>query len=286
MNWSWKGGTVNWRGGTVNATSENRRTATPPTDGGETAPVLQISDVAKRFGGIAALDGVSLEVERGSLAALIGPNGAGKSTLFNAITGLVTPDRGSVKVGSIEVSGLSLREIAELGVGRAFQTPRGFHSMTLIENLCVVPHTRGESLHGAYLPGKADRQRVMTKAKDVLARFGLDGLANKPYEGLSGGDMRLAEIARLLMRDVKLLLLDEPTAGVHPDGQERLAAILNSLREDGMTTLVVEHNLPFIFSLASTVTVLASGQVLSSGTPGEVQADPTVIKAYLGESTS
>lgn len=283
---NWRGGPMNWRGGTVNAASEDQRTAPPPTDGGETAPVLQISDVAKRFGGIAALDGVSLEVERGSLAALIGPNGAGKSTLFNAITGLVTPDRGSVRVDGIEVSGLSLGEIAELGVGRAFQTPRGFHSMTLIENLCVVPRTRGESLHGAYLPWKADRQRAMTKAKDVLARFGLDGLADKPYEGLSGGDMRLAEIARLLMRDVRLLLLDEPTAGVHPDGQERLAAILNSLREDGMTTLVVEHNLPFILSLASTVTVLTNGQVLSCGTPGEVQADPAVIKAYLGESTS
>jgi ABC-type branched-subunit amino acid transport system ATPase component len=246
------------------------------------APCLAAEGIVKRFGGIVALDGAELQVERGTMSALIGPNGAGKSTLFNVVTGVVAPDEGSVRINGLDVTGRALGDVARSGVARTFQTPRGFTSMTAVENLLVVPSTRGESLVGAFLPWKAERHRARERAEQVLERVGLGPVADRAYEELSAGQMRLLEIARHLMRDIDLLLLDEPTAGVEPSMQGRLATLLKELRDGGMTILIVEHNLGFVFPLASRVTVMVKGRLLRAGTPQEIQHDPDVIAAYLG----
>jgi branched-chain amino acid transport system ATP-binding protein len=238
--------------------------------------------VVKRFGGIKALDGADLEVARGSMSALIGPNGAGKSTMFNVVTGVIAPDAGTVQIEGQDVTGRSLTQVARIGTARTFQTPRGFTSMTAMENLTVVPHVRGERLYGALLPSRAQRRRLRAKGEEVLERIGLGGLGDRRYDELSAGQTRLLEIGRHLMRDVDVLLLDEPTAGVPPSMQERLAKLLTELRDGGMTILIVEHNLGFVFPLASRVSVMVKGRLLRTGTPAEIQRDPDVIAAYLG----
>jgi branched-chain amino acid transport system ATP-binding protein len=243
---------------------------------------LVATGLVKRFGGVRALAGADLEVRRGTISALIGPNGAGKSTLFNVVTGVVRPDAGSVQLDGEDVTGRPLSELARSGIGRTFQTPRGFVSMTAMENLVVVPDTRGQRLLGAFAPGRAERRRLRARAGDVLERIGLAGAANRRYDELSAGELRLLEIGRHLMRDVDLLMLDEPTAGLIPSMQERLARLLTELRDGGMTILIVEHNLSFVFPLVSRVSVMVKGRLLRAGAPVEIQRDADVIAAYLG----
>jgi ABC-type branched-subunit amino acid transport system ATPase component len=259
---------------------------TAPTSG--SAP----GDVAPQAGGapwpsrpegeILVIDGADLTIPRGALAALIGPNGAGKSTLFNVITGIETPDEGRVRVAGEDVTGQGLSRVAAAGVARTFQAPRGFQSMTALANLMVVPRARGQHLLTSLGPWRRARRAIREQAEGVLARIGLEAHANTRYEQLSVGQMRLLEIGRHLMRDVSLMLLDEPTSGVIPSQQEQLAALLTELRDDGMTILVVEHNLGFVMPLVSTVAVMDRGRVIRHGAPAEIQADPTVIAAYLG----
>jgi ABC-type branched-subunit amino acid transport system ATPase component len=252
-------------------------------DAGSEQPMqLDVSGAHKRFGGVVALDGADLQVPRGVLAALIGPNGAGKSTLFNVITGVEIPDRGHVKVAGAEITGQGLSKVAATGVARTFQAPRGFHTMTALANLMVVPASRGERLLTCLGPWAGARRRVREQAEEVLARIGLSEHANTPYEKLSIGQMRLLEIGRHLMRDVSLLLLDEPTSGVVPAQQDQLGRLLGELRDDGMTILVVEHNLGFVLPLVSMVAVMDRGRVIRRGPPAEIQKDPAVIAAYLG----
>jgi ABC-type branched-subunit amino acid transport system ATPase component len=245
-------------------------------------PQLEAIGARKRFGGVIALDGADLTVERGLLAALIGPNGAGKSTLFNVVTGVETPDDGHVRVAGEEVTGQGLSRVASAGVARTFQAPRGFRSMTALGNLMVVPAARGQRLLTSLGPWGRSRKAVREQAEHVLERVGLQDHGGTPYEKLSIGQMRLLEIARHLMRDVRLLLLDEPTSGVVPAQQEQLARLLGELRDDGMTILVVEHNLGFVMPLVSSVAVMDRGRVIRHGPPAEIQADPAVIAAYLG----
>jgi len=244
--------------------------------------MLDVVGVRKSFGGIHALRGVDLQVERGSVAGLIGPNGAGKSTLFNVVTGVVTPDEGSVALGGADVAGRSLEQMARAKVARTFQAPRGFSSMTVLENLLVVPDSRGEGLLGGLLYRKAARAAARERADRVLERLGMTAVRDTPYEELSGGELRLLEIGRHLMRDIEVLLLDEPTAGVTPSMQERIAEAVTDLAAEGITVLIVEHNLRFVFGLVSTVSVLVQGQVICVGSPAEIQRDPAVIAAYLG----
>jgi ABC-type branched-subunit amino acid transport system ATPase component len=263
------------------ATASGAGTAAGARASGEGAH-LEVLGIAKRFGGIVALDGADLRIERGVLAALIGPNGAGKSTLFNVITGVEAPDRGTVRVAGDDVTGRPLSRMAAAGVARTFQAPRGFASMTALENLMVVPHSAGERLLSYLGPWAGARRRVREQAEQVLARISLEEHAGTPYDKLSVGQMRLLEIGRHLMRDVSLLLLDEPTSGVVPSQQHQLARLLTELREGGMTILVVEHNLGFVMPLVSKVSVMDRGRIIASGPPAAVQKDPAVIAAYLG----
>ena len=243
---------------------------------------LEVEGIGKRFGGIVALDGADLRIARGVMAALIGPNGAGKSTLFNVITGVETPDRGTVRVAGADITGHPLSEVAAARVARTFQAPRGFASMTALQNLMVVPRSAGERLLTCLGPWGRARRRVREQAEQVLARVGLEEHGATPYDKLSVGQLRLLEIGRHLMRDVGLLLLDEPTSGVVPAQQQQLGRLLTELRDEGMTILVVEHNLGFVMPLVSTVSVMDRGRIIRSGPPAEVQKDPAVIAAYLG----
>jgi ABC-type branched-subunit amino acid transport system ATPase component len=244
--------------------------------------MLEVSGVRKAFGGVQALDGVDLVIPRGTVSALIGPNGAGKSSAFNVITGIVEADEGTVRLAGADITGRSLDDVARAGVGRTFQAPRGFTSMTVLQNLTVVASGRGESLLGALTYRRAAGRAARERAEEILVRLGLERLRDTPYTELSGGELRLLEIGRHLMRDIDVLLLDEPTAGVIPSMQERIAEAVRDLVGSGITVLIIEHNLRFVFGLASRVDVMVNGRVICTGEPDEVQADPTVIAAYLG----
>jgi ABC-type branched-subunit amino acid transport system ATPase component len=253
---------------------------TATADGGR--PAIEIEGVVKRFGGVTALNDANLTVERGLFTALIGPNGAGKSTLFNVITCHLEPDEGEVRVLGERVNGRAMWRLAQMGVARSFQTPRGFESMSVLENLLVSSQERPEGMLAAFTPRRASSRQARLRAMEVLERVGLHTLADRPYDELSAGQMHVLEIGRQLMREVSILLLDEPTAGVIPSAQERLGELLVDLTKSGITVLIVEHNLKFVFSLCSHVAVMTHGHVIRTGSPAEIQHDDAVIDAYIG----
>lgn len=243
---------------------------------------ISVNGVSVQFGGLRALSDVTFDAPPRLITGLVGPNGAGKSTLFNVMTAVVKPTQGGVFVDGEDVTRLLQHEIARRGVARTFQTPRGFPSLTVLDNVLVAADDRSErllsSLLGRRLPA-ATRERAMT----VLARVGLEQQAHQMYARLSAGEARLLEVARHLMRDPSYLLLDEPTAGVAPELQDRLTAILQGLRADGLTLICVEHNIKFLRELADHILVLEAGEVIAAGTPDAVFSDERVISAYLGE---
>lgn len=260
----------------------SRTVPSAPGLGAETRGMVEVSGVRKRFGGVIALDGIDLTIPAGAMVGLIGPNGAGKSTLFDVITGVVAPDEGTVRLDGVPVTGGSVAEIARAGIARTFQTPRGFSSMTVLENLLVAPPSPGERLSGVLRSWRRASKGAVGRAEEVLARIGLSELRDVPYPNLSVGQARLLEIGRHLMRDFKVLLLDEPTAGVPPAMQRRLRGLLEQLNAEGVTIVVVEHNLGFVLPLASTVFVLDRGRIIAAGAPREIGRHPAVIAAYLG----
>jgi branched-chain amino acid transport system ATP-binding protein len=249
------------------------------------APTLDVAGVSKRFGGVQALDDVDLTVAAGSIHGLIGPNGAGKSTLFNVVTGLLAPDEGEIQFKGQNVSGRTLDGLARAGMARTFQSPRGFPSMSVMDSLLFVPASSADRLTGALLHGGRRNQAAEEKAEEVLVRMGLERVRNRWCDELAGGELRLLEIARHLMCDIELLMLDEPTAGVIPAMQSRIAGAIQELAESGIAVLVVEHNLRFVFELASEVAVLVRGRVICTGPPADVQQDSHVAAAYLGSSS-
>lgn len=242
---------------------------------------VTLDDVRRHFGGIAAVDGVSLDVASGSIAGLIGPNGAGKTTVFNLISRVLDPDAGRVAIGDVDVTTRSMLDCAALGVGRTFQTPRGFRSLTVAENVAIAFRSRGEGLFGALLHRRRDDTRE--RAEALLERVGLAALRDAPYPSLSGGQRRMVEVARQLARRPGLLLLDEPTAGMDVEHQEILRTLLFDLQRDGMTVVLVEHNLRFLLSTAEVVHVMTGGHLIASGTADEISVDERVIAAYLGK---
>lgn len=257
--------------------------------GGSTAlkgTLLEARNISKRFSGLQAVGGaggLSFSVDRGALVGLIGPNGAGKSTTFDLMSGVQTSDAGSVLFNGHDITRSSTHTIAEQGIGRTFQTPRAFESLTVLQNVVAGATSPGESLRWAF--GRSWRRHetaTVETAEAILRRVGLHERAAARVGDLSGGELRMLEVARQLVRDPAVLLLDEPTAGVHPGLQERLAQLLQDLHRDGMTLVVVEHNLHFLLALADHILVLADGELLAQGPPAEIRADPIVVSAYLG----
>jgi branched-chain amino acid transport system ATP-binding protein len=236
--------------------------------------VLRVEDVGVRFGGVQALQSVTLQVEPGRLTGLIGPNGAGKTTLFNVITGLERPTRGRVTLAGRDVTGLAPHRRARLGLGRTFQRIEVFSSLTVLENVLAAAEARRSWARDEHDP--------VGTARAALARVGLAGLADRRVEGLSTGLLRLLEVARGLATRPSYLLLDEPGSGLDGEESEALGVLLLELVAEGTAILLVEHDVDLVMRVCETIHVLDAGQVISTGTPAEVQGDPVVQAAYLG----
>ncbi len=237
--------------------------------------LLVARDLTKRFGGLTALAGVSLEVARGEVLGVIGPNGAGKTTLFNVLSGFLRPDAGRVFLAGQEITGLPPHAVADRGMVRTFQLVRPFVGLTVLENVVVAataPRTR--RLH----PRRSPQQ----KAWEVLARVGLEHRAGDPVENLPFGELKRLEIARALAAEPDLLLLDEPFSGLGPGETAPLVELLLQMAHSGVTLVVVEHKLRELMQLVQRVIVLDFGRVIATGSPAEVARDPAVIRAYLG----
>ena len=252
----------------------------------EADAVLRVDGLRKSFGGLTATDDATFDVERGTITALIGPNGAGKSTLFNLISGFYEPDGGSVTVNGTDVTGMEPYEVADRGLIRTFQTPRKLEGMTVREAMLVGPQKQpGESFRTLFTsPGavKESESANLAEAEQILAEFEIDHLATQPATDISGGQMKLVELARAMLADPEVLLLDEPVAGVNPTLAEQLKAQIRRLNRRGTTVLLIEHDMQFVMELADTVVVLDQGSVLTEGSAAEVRTDDRVIDAYLG----
>ena len=248
--------------------------------------MLQATDVAKSFGGIKALQGASVSVTEGSITGLIGPNGAGKTTLFNAIAGFSPADSGSIVFCGHDITRLKPWQIVRLGLSRTFQTPSGFSSMTVWENLMVAgsDNVTDSPLTGLFAHRRlAKAQRQTSKAAtEMLERLSLGNIRDHSLGALSAAELRFVEIARQLMSQPTLLMLDEPAAGFGPDKIEILDAFVRRLKNDGITILLIEHNLSFVLGLADHIYVLANGSVIAEGTPDTVAKDEAVISNYIG----
>jgi ABC-type branched-subunit amino acid transport system ATPase component len=257
---------------------------TAPT--GEPGPLLQVEGLACHFGGLLAVRNATFTVRRGTITGLIGPNGAGKSTIVNLISGRTRPTSGSVRFDGAEIAGRRPHEVARHGIMRTFQQANVFGGLTVLENLLVgAAPWRGERLAAALAPRRvwsATEAELIERAWDLLRRFGLTAIANDRAAALSGGQRRLVELMRALMGEPKLLLLDEPMAGVSPALAQSVAAQLEELRDSGMTMLMVEHELRLVERLCDPVVVMAQGKVLAEGAMAQLRTDQAVIDAYLG----
>jgi ABC-type branched-subunit amino acid transport system ATPase component/ABC-type branched-subunit amino acid transport system permease subunit len=252
-------------------------------------PVLEVSDISMRFGGLVAVDGASLRVDRGEIVGLIGPNGAGKTTLFNCISGLLRPDTGTVRMGGRDISALSAHERAGLGLARTFQQIGLAKDQSIVENMQLAQHVLagyGSSSALVYTAGVARSEAEMReRATAAMAALGFGGREDTPVRLLSGGQQRIVEVACALLTDPELLMLDEPSAGMAPAVAESLADRLRDLRDSmGRTVLLIEHNVPLVLDVCDRVYVLTAGRVLAGGTPDEILAHPDVVNAYLGEA--
>jgi branched-chain amino acid transport system ATP-binding protein len=252
-------------------------------------PILEVRDVVRRFGGLRAVDGASLEVAGSSITALIGPNGAGKSTLFNVVSGFLRAEAGSVTFEGRRIDRSPAHRIARHGLVRTFQTPRALLRLTVLENLLLAaPGQVGERLTGLLLRplrARAQERAARSRARELLSLVRLDRHADDYAGVLSGGQRKLLEFARALMAEPRLVLLDEPMAGVNPSlGRELVEHVLQRRDERGTTFLFVEHDLDVVMEASDRVIVMSEGRVISSGTPAEVRADERVVDAYLGTS--
>ena len=249
------------------------------------AALLRVDDLAKSYGGVHAVAGVSFDVPRGRITGLIGPNGAGKSTALGMIAGAIKPSQGSVLLNGTDVAGWPSYKIARRGLARTFQRSSDFPGMTVMENLLTARYgQRGDTLRGALLGRRywrAEQESLTARAADLIARFDMARMANELAGTLSGGQRRLLEIMRALMTEPEILLLDEPMAGVNPALGERIGDYLLQLRQDGLTMLMVEHEMSVVERVCDPIIVMAQGEVLAEGTMDQIRSDPRVLDAYL-----
>lgn len=248
-------------------------------------PILVASGVRRAFGGIVAVDVEHLEVQRGSITALIGPNGAGKTTLFNLLTGFDTPDTGSWSFDGRPMENVQPHRTAALGMVRTFQLTKSLTKLSVIENMRLGAMNQiGEKWWNALLPlrWKDQEQQITERAEELLRRFKLDHMRDEFAGSLSGGQRKLLEMARALMTNPTLVMLDEPMAGVNPALKQSLNDHIRGLRDEGMTVLFVEHDMDMVHDVSDWVVVMAEGRVIAEGTPDDISRNPAVIDAYLG----
>jgi len=260
----------------------------PGTAAAPEIPLLAVDGLHHWFGGLHAIDGVSFSCRAGAIKAIIGPNGAGKSTLFNLVAGSFPPAEGRVSLAGREVTGFPSHRIASLGVMRTFQSSRLFPGMSVLENVMAGRYARGRSgfLAGMLrLPAaRRDERDARRRALETLEHFGMADLAGADARSLPFGRQRIVEIARALVGEPRLLLLDEPACGLNIQETERLGDLIRGIRSRGVTVLIVEHDMSLVMGISDEVVVLDRGSLVAEGTPREVQADPRVVAIYLGEA--
>jgi len=244
--------------------------------------MLKIKHLSKHFGGIKAVNDCSFEIEKGNITALIGPNGSGKSTVFNCISGIAKPDRGTIQFDDIDIVGLSVDTISNLGISRVFQKSHLFENLTVKENLLLALDADDQQFWKNVYKGNKIKKEQGERVSEILTKMEINFIQHTRTRDLSFGQKRLVELARTILNPHKLLILDEPVAGVNPKIKKFISHMLVELRKAGTTILLIEHDMSFTLGISDSIIVLDAGQVIATGKPDEIRQNKAVLDAYLG----